>query len=308
MKVSEAGFAKLLGVLRLAGSWLGTLLFRLAQRTADFKFLAGKTLKCINFEVKYPFSTMLKLAVICCLVLFSCSQPVEDKFRNSTIPTERWAYQMNTGSDSLGQLYEPEAYLTVQSDRWQLVQGQAEVAAYYLDRNIGPIDSLSSAGRVKASETIDYEIVRLQGPAKGYVQLVVWKRDGSAARRQLEVLAEAGAVQSGWRPEIDSARKEWMKFCNSHDPARLVSEVYTADALYYNHKPMVVGTTAITREYGYMADAEYKLSLSPLAVEPVSSTLVFEIGQCSGSYGGKYMLVWMKNGDGRWQVQLDSNI
>jgi len=258
--------------------------------------------------MKYPFSTMPNLAIFCCLVFFSCSQPAEDKFKNSTIPTERWAYLVNTGSDSLGQLYDPEAYLAFQGDEWQLVQGQAEIAVYYSRRNIGPIDSVGSAGKVQASENIHYEVVRMKGQGAEYAQLVVWKKDASAVGRQLEVLAAAGAMQGGWRAEIDTARNEWMKFCNSHDPAKLVSEVYTKEAMYYNHKPMVVGTEAITQEYGYMANAEYTLVLAPLVVEPINASVVFEIGQCSGSYGGKYMLVWVKAADGRWQVQLDSNI
>lgn len=251
---------------------------------------------------------MPKLAVVCCLVLFSCTQPVEDKFKNSTGPHEQWAYQVNTGSDSLGQFYEPDAYLALQNVVWQLVQGQGQIAAYYSGRDIGPIDSVWSAGKIKASETIDYEIVRMKGPAKDYVQLLIWKKDGSAVRRVLEVLAEAEKVAGEWRMEIDSAHNEWMKFCNSHDPAKLVSEVYTTEAMYYNHKPMVIGTTDITQEYGYMANAGYTLTLDPLLVEPINASVVFEIGQCSGSYGGKYMLVWVKAADGRWQVQLDSNI
>ena len=57
-----------------------------------------------------------------------------------------------------------------------------------------------------------------------------------------------------------------------------------------------------------MNNKNYRLKLEPLIVKPVSKNLVFEIGQCSGSYDGKYILVWGKDVDGMWKIIIDSNI
>ena len=99
-----------------------------------------------------------------------------------------------------------------------------------------------------------------------------------------------------------------MALCNQHDAQQLVAQMYTANAMYYNHKPVVVGRKDITIEYDYMNQANYSLHLEPIIVETLTPALVFEIGQCSGSYGGKYMLIWEKQKDGSWQVLMDSNI
>ncbi|MEO1417747.1 MAG: hypothetical protein AAFW00_20860 [Bacteroidota bacterium] len=106
---------------------------------------------------------------------------------------------------------------------------------------------------------------------------------------------------------IEAARKKWMELCNAHDPAQLISQVYTKDAFYFNHKPPIQGTQAITAEYQYMARPNYQLTLMPHYVMPVQEDLAYEIGQCAGSYGGKYAIVWKKVDTGEWKVLLDSN-
>jgi hypothetical protein len=57
-----------------------------------------------------------------------------------------------------------------------------------------------------------------------------------------------------------------------------------------------------------MEREQYHLTLTPIFIEPVSATMVYEIGQCSGSYGGKYILIWQREQDGKWRILLDSNI
>ena len=68
------------------------------------------------------------------------------------------------------------------------------------------------------------------------------------------------------------------------------------------------GRTALTNEYAYMNNPNYRLKLNPILVEPVSNDIVFEFGQCEGSYNGKYVLVWQKTKNGEWQVLFDTNI
>ena len=39
---------------------------------------------------------------------------------------------------------------------------------------------------------------------------------------------------------ISQRRAEWMRLCNLHNAFQLVSTMYTGDAIYFNHKPIVV--------------------------------------------------------------------
>ena len=92
-----------------------------------------------------------------------------------------------------------------------------------------------------------------------------------------------------------------------HNANNLVQEMYTENALYYNHKPIDIGVEQIAKTYSYMNRPQYKLHLEVLKVVPVNKHIVYEIGQCSGSYRGKYVIIWQKTSKG-WQVLLDTNI
>ena len=108
--------------------------------------------------------------------------------------------------------------------------------------------------------------------------------------------------------KIKERRKEWIMLCNKHNAQGLVEELYSSDAIYYNHKPVIRGHASIIADYAYMNNPEYSLHLEPLTIVPVNDHMVFEIGQCSGSYKGKYILVWKKEKDGEWRIFMDSNI
>jgi ketosteroid isomerase-like protein len=125
--------------------------------------------------------------------------------------------------------------------------------------------------------------------------------------RKLEFFSKANKTPVNLN-EIESARNDWMQLCNQHNAIELIRKAYTSDAIYYSHKPLIIGTDAITKEYSYMNQPNYSLHLDPIVIEPVNDHIVFEIGQCSGSYNGNYVLVWKKQKDGSWQVFFDSNI
>ena len=99
-----------------------------------------------------------------------------------------------------------------------------------------------------------------------------------------------------------------MELCNAHDPAILVNTLYTEDNLYFNHKPLVKGRTLLIQEYAYMARDNYELLLNPTFFYQLNDDMAYEIGQCKGSYNGKYILIWRKDDDGKWRVYMDSNI
>lgn len=155
---------------------------------------------------------------------------------------------------------------------------------------------------------VRYDISRLK-PASGpdYIQLVIWREVNGQYLRELDFVAPLAPGRTDLA-SLDQARDKWIELCNEHDAAALVEQLYEPEALYYNHRPMIVGREQITSTYSYMNNEEYSLHLSPLVVQPVRKDLVLEIGQCSGSYEGKYVLIWRRNAEGQWQIWMDSNV
>ena len=107
---------------------------------------------------------------------------------------------------------------------------------------------------------------------------------------------------------IKKQRAEWIRLCNAHDANTLIETLYTENTMYYNKGRLLTGRVDLVTEYEYMNNPQYNLTLNPILIEPVSETVVYEMGQCKGSYNGKYLLVWQKNSNGVWKVLFDSNI
>lgn len=152
-----------------------------------------------------------------------------------------------------------------------------------------------------------YEIGKFYsgGDIYGYVQVLELSSQGKKV--ELEFYTETSDFKSAL-VEVDKRRREWVQLCNAHHAAALINELYSENTMYYNHKPLVVGRPGLIQNYQYMNRESYSLNLIPLKTEQVSDDIVLEIGQCSGSYGGKYIIVWKKNTAGKWEVLLDSNI
>ncbi|MEM9720011.1 MAG: hypothetical protein AAGA10_12210 [Bacteroidota bacterium] len=180
----------------------------------------------------------------------------------------------------------------------------------YLKEQMGLLDTIDALYHTLADRDgqFTYEMGRAVAKDKRRYKFLWVSRKSQAKKRiELEFIAPASEDIPDVS-EIDKARAQWMELCNAHNAYELVKACYTPNALYYNHKPLVIGTDAIAHVYAYMNKDSYSLTLTPLHVEPVSKTLVYEIGQCSGSYGGKYVIIWQKTEKGTWKVLLDSNI
>ncbi len=188
-----------------------------------------------------------------------------------------------------------------------IIQGRdfiAEANSNHFNR----VDSINTLTKVKALKGYEYELGRFRDDnGTAYVHLLIWNNDSSIAKRELEFISETSTFDFD-SSQINKRREDWVRLCNEHDAFKLVSELYTNDNIYYNHKPLIRGTEGVAKEYAYMNRESYNLDLTPIKVLPVHPELVFEIGQCSGSYNGKYIFVWKKGKDGVWRVYLDSNI
>lgn len=190
-------------------------------------------------------------------------------------------------------------------------EGPAEIARYWesvftntkvLGRTVIGSVSVGKEGEYS------YEISRFETTDKQtFAQVIVWDNQGPAPLRALQLIAPEDKL----RPDTNAilaARARWMEYCNGHDVEGLIQKMYTPNTRYYNHRPLLKGRTALEKEYAYMKNTTYQLTLTPLYVVPISAHLVMELGQCSGSYGGKYLIVWQEQVSGDWQVLLDANL
>ncbi len=232
---------------------------------------------------------------------------VEEGFSFPLSPDKLWAEAV-TNKSSLDSFYVPAA-IGISADG-SFYEGLPAIKAHLSKLHPAGIDTIYNLARKIAGRdsSYTYELSGYTSQGEQYRQLCIWNQRGSSPKRELEFLAKANLSQRPDAGVLDTFRQLWMERCNAHDAYNLVAESYTPNALYYNHKPLIIGTDSIAVEYSYMNRIRYHLWLTPLAIEMVNQDLAFEIGQCSGSYGGKYVLVWQRNEQGIWQVLFDSNI
>lgn len=221
---------------------------------------------------------------------------------------ESWAALLNQRDETLLSLYSSDAWM-LEGDG-EVVRGRDEVVERLrsrLDETL-PIEKVDRVARVLEREGVIYEIVRFQTSDENiHSSLVILDSSDGRETRRVEFTATREPSLSTVKGDIDEARQAWMVFCNDHNARRLVESMYLDNAVYYGRRGIMTGTDVIASEYRYMNDPQYSLTLEPLHVDVVSPAFALEIGQASGSYGGKYVLVWKKTVDG-WKILFDSNL
>lgn len=219
---------------------------------------------------------------------------------------DHWKKLFNSNIDSIQQVYNQKAVLITPDG--MLNKTLSERTAFYKEfkERVKHINSVTTLREDEISKDLYFEIgYFVAKDNKKFMHLLVGKKVNHSLIREVEILNETSGEPLDVAG-INEARTAWMKLCNSNKANELVRKAYTGNAVYYNNNRILVGTTAITKEYNYMNNPSYQLTLTPLIVEAAGKDLVFEIGQCSGSYGGKYTLVWKKEGNS-WKVLFDSN-
>ena len=217
-----------------------------------------------------------------------------------------WLETLREQPGELKQMYTSEA-IRVFTDG-SMLKGDGQVADWWSGQDL-TVDSLATIALLEPhDDTYRYEISEITlRDGRQFRMLVIWNLEWPGPRRELEMV-EAVRPVINYREQLEARRAQWMSHCNAHQVDQLVEELYVPDALYYNHRPMIIGREAIIDTYQYMRNPQYELSLEPLLVAPVNDRLIYEIGQCSGSYPGKYILVWKRDEDGKWWILMDSNI
>lgn len=256
-------------------------------------------------------SPIIPLLVLSCFLFLGCQPSESNSNAAPEIPSDanaRWQYWLNHNKDTSIQVYAANPVKILANG--SVIEGLEPVLTSY-DGFTATIDTIFSEKTVIANreQTFEYEIGGFTTNDKQqFKHLIIWSLEAPVKKRLLEVIAATGPVNSSITDSLAVRRTEWMERCNQHNAKDLVEKVYTSNAIYYNHKPVVIGHEDITKVYQYMNDERYSLTLQPIHIAPINEKLAFEIGQCSGSYGGKYLFLWEKQEDGTWSVLMDSNI
>jgi len=253
-------------------------------------------------------------ALLYILLFSSCNQALKKESNqepmlivsDSLSPNQKWMDAINTKDiNILENLYTENPY--VLSINGVDISNRDSLLNAVSTSNFKVTD-VKTINRIKANEDYDYEIGSFKNKDGVEVKsIIIWKRTDSIDLRELEFLAETSNSSVDFKI-IDSQRTEWMRLCNKHNASNLIEAMYTKNTMYYNRGRLLHGRVALIQEYDYMNDPQYQLTLQPITIESISESLIYELGQCSGSYNGKYILVWQKNQEGVWQIMFDSNI
>jgi ketosteroid isomerase-like protein len=221
-----------------------------------------------------------------------------------------WVNAINhKNTNSIKNLYDTNAIKIIGAD--SILNNSTQIANCYSSQK-GKITSIESILSIEANKErkINYELVNYKmDNLKEFTAIVIWRIDHERKIREFE-FTEESTVEA---KKIDTAkiaerRKLWVELCNANNATNLVKQLYTDNTMYYNHKPIVKGTADLIKEYSYMNNKNYRLNLHPIKLKVVNPNFAFEVGRCSGSYNGKYMLIWKKHTDGSWSIYIDSNI
>lgn len=221
-----------------------------------------------------------------------------------------WVNAINDNNiPNIEKMYASNAIKVISGD--SILNSSKSIAAYYGIQK-SKITSIESLFNVEANKNrrINYEVIRYKTEdLKEYTQLLIWRFEGQKVIREFEFTEERSSESKKVSTsDIAERRKLWMELCNENNAEKLVQQLYSSNTIYFNHKPIIRGIEDVIKEYAYMNNANYSLHLQPMKLEVVNANLAYEIGQCSGSYNGKYMLVWKKESNGIWKIYMDSNI
>jgi len=209
--------------------------------------------------------------------------------------------------DSLPILYAENAIIITENG--DVIEGKNNAYKFKISQG-SDFQDVETLALFNANERrgLEYEIRESKSKSNIlYKSLIIWKKTDDIREREFEITIESHK-NSLDLAVLDMRREEWMKYCNAHDVEGLVKELYSANTMYYNHKPIIRGYEDLIKEYDYMNNEKYSLILEPLIVETVKDDFIFEIGQCKEGYNGKYVLIWKKDADGKWRIFIDSNI
>ncbi|MBO6792589.1 MAG: hypothetical protein JJ895_01670 [Balneolaceae bacterium] len=255
-------------------------------------------------------SVKLTFAIIFVLMtLTQCSSTDPENSTEANNENMLWAKTVGNKAQGIDSLYFPNALKIY--GHGELYLGASEIAEYWSNQKMS-IKEIETTFSVIANNdsTYIYEIGSFNDDSgRNFAHLLIKNQGEGIPKRELEALSLYSATNiEEVKAEISDQRDRWMHYCNTHQVDSLVMNLYYPNAVYYNHRTPINDQSALIQEYGYMGNQQYSLKLIPLHLEVINEQVAFEIGQCEGSYNGKYMLMWFKDEQGEWKVLMDSNI
>ncbi len=246
---------------------------------------------------------LLTLVMLCAGLVFA--QNSEDISFNANEQAGNWINNLNDQQrNAFGKLYEPGAIIfhngtllrTTPYDFWsnRLMEEGGE-----------PCSMINSVQFVDQS-SVAYVVSHLSIQSTQYAVFSVFERIDRQWIRKLDWVEEIQSKSTNIHV-INATRLEWMKLCNAHMVEELIENKYADSCFYFNRGRLIQGRHNLLEEYGYMKNPDYQLKLQPEYLSAVNDSVIYEIGQCSGSYGGKYVLIWHKISSGQWQIAFDTN-
>lgn len=215
----------------------------------------------------------------------------------------------NKNIETIKDIYSTDAVKVTSTD--SILSSSAQIAAYYINQD-DKIIAIESLFKTEANKNrgIYYELIKFKTKElKEYLQFVILEAESKKQVRAFEFTAESSFDSKKVdTTSISDKRNVWIKLCNAHNAENLVNQLYSENALYFNHRPLIQGRESLIKEYAYMNNDKYTLTLEPLILKTVNENIAYEIGQCKGSYEGKYILIWKKEFDGEWKIYIDSNV
>lgn len=111
---------------------------------------------------------------------------------------------------------------------------------------------------------------------------------------------------------LNEERREWVKLANEHNPEVHIKATYTKEATYFGNGQRSEGWEEIAERYYYMENPNYQVDLEKEQLWKLSDEHILEIGRYfTGSErvgtGGIYVILWQKQQDGSWLIELDFN-
>ncbi|PTM09763.1 MAG: hypothetical protein DA407_05170 [Bacteroidetes bacterium] len=258
-------------------------------------------------------------ALVCLLLFLSCNQSskreADQEIKNqesfpvtsdSIWKNQKWMQAINTKNlELLSSLYTENAMVLSENG---VDLANREAILELVPKVDFVVKSVSTTKRIQANDSYDYEIGSFINKDDVLAKhLIIWNTTNNGGKRELEFIMETDKSKVNLE-DIDKQRAQWMRLCNAHDAKSLIETMYSENTMYYNRGRLLTGRNDLVKEYEYMNNPQYQLSLEPIIVEPVTGSIVYEMGQCKGSYNGKYILIWQQNENGIWQVLFDSNI
>ncbi len=156
----------------------------------------------------------------------------------------------------------------------------------------------------------------LETERKDLLLLTGWRNVNSSWKKEIDVLlslnSNSANVEENLQSVLQKERRKWVDLANQHDPDEHIAASYTQDASYFGNGRKSKGRAEIAERYFYMENPNYQVDLEKEHLWNISDINVLEVGRYfTGTErvgpGGLYVILWEKQNEGDWLIELDFN-